>query len=133
MGRMFQRYTVLARRAIFFARYEASEFGSPCIDSAHILRGLLREDPTLAREAPLETIREQIGAKLPRAKRLPASVDLPLSRDAKSALSHAAEDLTEADAKNYGVSSRNRVTRALVCSQLSTSAESCFLPAAVRA
>jgi hypothetical protein len=29
---MFERYTQKARRAIFFARYEASQFGSPYIE-----------------------------------------------------------------------------------------------------
>ncbi len=30
---MFERYTEKARRAIFFARYEASQSGSPYIES----------------------------------------------------------------------------------------------------
>jgi hypothetical protein len=29
---MFERYTEKARRVIFFARYEASQFGSPYIE-----------------------------------------------------------------------------------------------------
>ena len=32
---------------IFFSRYEASQFGSPYIETEHILLGLLREDPAL--------------------------------------------------------------------------------------
>jgi len=39
---MFERYTEKARRVIFFARYEASQFGSPVIDTEHILLGLVR-------------------------------------------------------------------------------------------
>jgi ATP-dependent Clp protease ATP-binding subunit ClpC len=46
---MFERYTEGARRTIFFARYEASNFGSPTIDTEHILLGLLREDKALFR------------------------------------------------------------------------------------
>jgi ATP-dependent Clp protease ATP-binding subunit ClpC len=38
---MFERYTEKARRTIFFARYEASQFGSPVSDSEHLLLGLL--------------------------------------------------------------------------------------------
>jgi hypothetical protein len=34
---MFERYTEKARRTIFFARYEASQFGSPQIESEHVL------------------------------------------------------------------------------------------------
>ena len=30
---MFERYTEKARRAIFYARYEASEFGTPFIET----------------------------------------------------------------------------------------------------
>ena len=45
---MFERYTETARRCIFFARYEASQFGSPVIDTEHLLLGLLREDKALA-------------------------------------------------------------------------------------
>jgi len=41
---MFERYTEKARRVIFFARYEASQFGSPYIETEHLLLGLLRED-----------------------------------------------------------------------------------------
>ncbi len=41
---MFERYTEKARRVIFFARYEASQFGSPYIETEHLLLGLLREE-----------------------------------------------------------------------------------------
>jgi ATP-dependent Clp protease ATP-binding subunit ClpC len=44
---MFERYTEKARRAVFFARYEASQFGSPEIDTEHLLLGLLRETRAL--------------------------------------------------------------------------------------
>ena len=47
---MFERYTEKARRSIFFARYEASQFGSPSIETEHLLLGLLREDPGAADE-----------------------------------------------------------------------------------
>jgi ATP-dependent Clp protease ATP-binding subunit ClpA len=45
---MFERYTEKARRVIFFARYEASQFGSPFIETEHVLLGLLREDRDVA-------------------------------------------------------------------------------------
>jgi ATP-dependent Clp protease ATP-binding subunit ClpC len=44
---MFERYTEKAKRTIFFARYEASQFGSPYIETEHLLLGLLREDKAL--------------------------------------------------------------------------------------
>ena len=46
---MFERYTEKARRVIFFARYEASQFGSPYIETEHLLLGLLREDKALTK------------------------------------------------------------------------------------
>ena len=44
---MFERYTEKARRVIFFARYEAAQFGSPLIETEHLLLSLLREDKAL--------------------------------------------------------------------------------------
>ena len=38
---MFERYTEKARRVIFFARYEASQFGSPYIETEHLLLSLI--------------------------------------------------------------------------------------------
>lgn len=40
---MFERYTEAARRALFFARYEASHLGSVSIDPEHLLLGLIRK------------------------------------------------------------------------------------------
>ena len=37
---MFERYTEHAKRLIFFARYEASQYGSPTIEPEHLLLGL---------------------------------------------------------------------------------------------
>jgi ATP-dependent Clp protease ATP-binding subunit ClpC len=58
---MFARYTEKARRVIFFARYEASEFGSPIIDTEHLLLGLVREEKLVCfrwvRRAQPEAIR----------------------------------------------------------------------------
>ena len=49
---MFERYTEKARRVIFFARYEASQFGSPYIETEHLLLGLLREDRAVVKGVP---------------------------------------------------------------------------------
>ena len=47
---MFERYTEKARRVIYFARYEASNIGSPYIETEHLLLGLLREYKCFAAE-----------------------------------------------------------------------------------
>ena len=62
---MFERYTEKARRTIFFGRYEASQFGSPYIESEHLLLGLLRENKGLANtflhsHEAVESIRKQV-------------------------------------------------------------------------
>jgi ATP-dependent Clp protease ATP-binding subunit ClpA len=92
---MFERYTEKARRSIFFARYEASQFGSAEIDSEHLLLGLFREDHSLlglGPELPLEAIRKRIASARPEREKIPTSVDLPLSQACKLALAQGAEE-----------------------------------------
>ena len=94
---MFERYTEKARRVIFFARYEASQFGTPHIETEHLLLGLLREDKALANRfnlplAEIESIRKQIEVHTPPGKKVSTSVDLPMSHDSKRILAYAAEE-----------------------------------------
>jgi ATP-dependent Clp protease ATP-binding subunit ClpC len=46
---MFERYAQNARRVIFHAREEAMLYGSPYIESEHLLLGILRENESLAK------------------------------------------------------------------------------------
>jgi hypothetical protein len=101
---MFERYTEKARRVIFFARYEASSFGTPYIDTEHLLLGLLREDKGLIRQVPLnvdyESARREMLKRLgSQVKKIPTTVDLPLSEDAKSVLKCAKEEADRLTAK----------------------------------
>jgi|SRR5579863_719084 len=94
---MFEKYTDKARKAIFFARYEASQFGSEHIETEHLLLGILREDRALSLrllKAPekAHSIREQVEKQLPQRERISTSVDLPLSHECKRVLKHAAEE-----------------------------------------
>jgi hypothetical protein len=94
---MFERYTEKARRTIFFGRYEASQFGSPYIESPHLLLGLLREDKSLVNtflhsHETLESIRKQVEAQTVIREKVSTSVDLPLSHESKSILAYAAEE-----------------------------------------
>jgi ATP-dependent Clp protease ATP-binding subunit ClpC len=94
---MFERYTEKARRIIFFARYEASQFGSPYIETEHLLLGLLREDKTLTNRflrshASVESIRKQIEGHTTIREKVSTSVDLPLSNECKRVLAYAAEE-----------------------------------------
>ena len=90
---MFERYTLQGRRAIFFARYEASQFGTPEITSALLLLGILREDKTIAVQLGMGAV-DSIRKELEPLKGQPTatSVDLPLSMEAKRALAYAAEE-----------------------------------------
>lgn len=94
---MFERYTEKARRVIFLARYEASQFGSPYIESEHLLLGLLREHKALAyrflrSEKSFDDIRELIAKHTSVRDKTSTSVDLPLSNECKRILAHAAEE-----------------------------------------
>jgi ATP-dependent Clp protease ATP-binding subunit ClpA len=104
---MFERYTEKARRGIFFARYEASQFGSTYIQTEHLLLGLTREakgslDTFLPDPQKRAVLRARIeGHTTPREK-VPTSVDLPLSDDCKQILSYAAEEAEKLHHKHIG-------------------------------
>jgi hypothetical protein len=94
---MFERFTEKARRVVFFARYEASQYGSPYIETEHLLLGLLREDRALAKWFPggnsTETgIRAEIEGQITQRERISTSVEVPLTEECKKALNLAAEE-----------------------------------------
>ncbi len=104
---MFERYTEKARRVIFFARYEASQFGSPRIETEHLLLGLLREDKALTNrflrgQGEVEAIRKQVEDHTTVREKVSTSVDLPLSEEGKRVLSHAAEEAERLSHKHIG-------------------------------
>jgi ATP-dependent Clp protease ATP-binding subunit ClpC len=57
---MFERYTEKARRSIFFARYEAHQFGSSAIETEFLLLGVLRDDKVLANQLLASTKLEDL-------------------------------------------------------------------------
>jgi ATP-dependent Clp protease ATP-binding subunit ClpC len=104
---MFERYTEKARRVIFFARYEASQFGSPYIETEHLLLGLLREDKALTnrflrQHSSVESIRKQIEGHTTIREKVSTSVDLPLSNECKRVLAYAAEEAERLSHKHIG-------------------------------
>src|SRR5213080_314515 len=106
-GYLFERYTEKARRVIFFARYEASQFGSPYIETEHLLLGLLREDKALTNRflrshASVESIRKQIEGHTTIREIVSTSVDLPLSNECKRVLAYAAEEAERLSHKHIG-------------------------------
>ncbi|MBV9038605.1 MAG: nuclear transport factor 2 family protein [Acidobacteriaceae bacterium] len=104
---MFERYTEKARRVIFFARYEASQFGSPYIETEHLLLGLLREDKALANRflgshAGIESIRKQIETHTIIREKVSTSVDLPLSHECKRVLAYGYEESERLSHRHIG-------------------------------
>ena len=104
---MFERYTEKARRAVFFARYEASQFGSQQIEAEHLLLGLLREDTALASRLSgsfltPEIFRKRIEEATPPGNKVPTSVNLPLSPACRSALTSAAEEAEHLQHQHIG-------------------------------
>jgi hypothetical protein len=104
---MFERYTLTARRSIFFARYEASQFGSPYIETEHLLLGVLREDKALgnrllASYAKVEELRNAIMRRGDTGLKVSTSVDLPLSHESKRALAYGAEEGQRLHQKHIG-------------------------------
>ena len=94
---MFERYTEKARRVIFFARYEASQFGSPSIETEHLLLGLMREDKSLTNRflrshSSIDSIKKDIEGRTIIREKVPTSIDLPLSTECKRILTFAADE-----------------------------------------
>ncbi|HTD24900.1 MAG TPA: Clp protease N-terminal domain-containing protein [Terriglobales bacterium] len=103
---MFERYTEKARRTIYFARHEASKFGSPYIETEHLLLGLMQEDKTLiyALLTPEDAvnIRSAIESHSKSEKKVSTSIDLPLSPECKKILSYAAKQADQLSDQHIG-------------------------------
>src|SRR5467141_3069307 len=104
---VFERYTEKARRVIFFARYEASQYGSPYIETEHLLLGLMREDKALAnrflrQQGSIESIRKEIEGRITIRERISTSVEVPLSAECKRILNMAAEEAERLGHKHVG-------------------------------
>jgi hypothetical protein len=94
---MFERYTERARRVIFFARYEASQFGSTSIETEHMLLGILREDPNgmkrfMGDAIDAKHLGDEVADRLTVREKIRTSIDLPLSHECKRILAHAADE-----------------------------------------
>jgi ATP-dependent Clp protease ATP-binding subunit ClpC len=87
---MFERYTENARRTIFFALREASAVGSPRIETAHLLVGLLEAAPEIL-------VRLSVGPVTPEALRsrlhAPPDVDAPGEMSTDRPLSSASKQV----------------------------------------
>ncbi len=96
---MFERYTEKARRVVFFARYEALQYGSQVISPEHILLGLMREDKSLSAKffpfrhnLTVDTIRREVEERIVLRERIPQSTELHLASETKKILALTKEE-----------------------------------------
>jgi len=92
---------------IFFARYEASQYGSPYIETEHLLLGLLREDRALANQFLGEVnaeqgIRAEIERHITSRERISTSVEVPLAMESKKVLNLAGEEADRLGHRHIG-------------------------------
>jgi ATP-dependent Clp protease ATP-binding subunit ClpC len=94
---MFERYTEPARRALFFARYEASQFGSLSIEAEHLLLGLIREEKAFtsrifeAANLSRDSVGEEIRRRTDSREKVGTGVEIPFSAETKRILQCAAD------------------------------------------
>jgi ATP-dependent Clp protease ATP-binding subunit ClpC len=96
---MFERYSERSRRIIFFARYEALQYGSPVIAPEHILLGLMREDKTVSARfflsrtnVGVDKVRSEIEDRIVVRDRIAQTTELHLSPETKRVLFYANEE-----------------------------------------
>jgi 2-C-methyl-D-erythritol 2,4-cyclodiphosphate synthase len=91
---MLERFTEKARRVVFFARYEASQYGSPYIESFHILLGIAREEQLLFRKlgVPSDCLRPIYESLFIARPPISTSIEVPLSSESKRILKRAADE-----------------------------------------
>lgn len=95
---MFERFTEAARRALFFARYEASQMGGTSIEPDHLILGLIRKSKglvpqilALSQISP-DAIRAEIKRRPVSKEKISTSVEIPFAAGANRALLYAAEE-----------------------------------------
>src|SRR5260370_2663636 len=104
---MFERYTEKARRVIFFARYDASQYGSCYINTEHLLLGLMREDfPLLSNMMgsgiSAQAIQQEIEEQIQPGERFSTAAEVPLSVESKRVLNFPPDQAASLDHPHVG-------------------------------
>ena len=90
---MFERYSELARQAVFFALMEAQDMGTTAIDTDQLLIGILTAHPELPNEVALhvapESMRSLREQPRPFSASSPKRADLPITPDLRQVMSRA--------------------------------------------
>lgn len=101
-GAMWQRFTEMARKAVFYAQEEAEKYGEGYVSTEHLLLGLLREEENVACRVldqlgvSREALRAEIEMALPRGDLRPCQ-DMTLTPRAKRVI-----DLAYDEARGIG-------------------------------
>ncbi len=102
---MFERFNDNVRRALFFARYEASRSASHHIATEHVLLGMLREadevliDLCQSLGVDVRQLRDELLGDAIVLEPVSRSPDLPLAEDTKRVLAYA---VNEAEGMGHG-------------------------------
>lgn len=95
---MFHRYDERARDTLFYAREEASDWGRGAIELEHLLVGLTRDASGVparvfasAHLSP-DDVRAEVQGRFPARDPLPASLEMPFSREVVHVLEVAAAE-----------------------------------------
>ena len=102
---MFERYTERAKRAIYFARHEASQIGGDSIEPEHLLLGLLRELPAEVSSRlhiSIERVRSEVQSHALLRDGVSTSVGIPLSAESKRVLQYARDEADRLSHENIG-------------------------------
>jgi ATP-dependent Clp protease ATP-binding subunit ClpA len=90
---VFERYSILARQAIFLARGEAGQAGATSIDTEHLLMGILTVHPELLGQLAVgidpTSIRDRFKQSQGSTPAVPNHVNLPITPDLGRVLKHA--------------------------------------------
>jgi hypothetical protein len=101
---------------IFLARYEASQYGSPYIETEYLPLGLLREDRALLSRLAGPTsipadIRTEIESQITQRERISTSVGVRLTNECKKVLTLAAEEADRLRHRHVGFTTQCKGTR----------------------
>ena len=96
---MFEKFSENARRGVFFARGQASAFGTQKITPELLLLGMLQQQPPMElsrlidRDVKhLDELRKQIEQVIPRGNPVSLSADLPVSQELGRVFQYAIEE-----------------------------------------
>ena len=106
---MLERSTERARRVLFFARMEVSEWGSAHVEPEHILLGIIREGQGAAYQLLFEKFRldrraltDEIGSRMDRQPKFAESIEIPFSAATQEVLVAAVEEADRLFARMIG-------------------------------